>query len=156
MRDLARAFLRLIAALAMGLVSLAAQAQPSLLFSHVQHFYAGGGGCAERFWLEWENAAAKITDIEVQVELRSESDEALSQMLRVARLGTTTADRASEVLLETPRCLSGRPSIVVRQASATAGGRRIDLLQSGQLRAGQTKRYPVSIGTPRRRPGELR
>ena len=142
---------RFILAWAIALVSFTTQAQSALLLSHVQHFYIGGGGCAERFWLEWENSEAEITGIEIQIELRAEGEENMAQTLSVARLGTTVSDRASEILLETPSCLSGHPNIIVRKASATVSGRSVNLIQSSQLRVGQVERYPLVIGGPTRR-----
>jgi hypothetical protein len=103
--------------------------------------------CVERFWLEWEGSA-EITDIEILVELKSERDEPLSEVLRLARLGTTTLDRTSEASVETPRCLAGSPSIIVKKAAGTVSGVRINLLQSGRLRVGEVVRYPLSISGP--------
>lgn len=140
--------MRFIITLAIVLASFAAQAQSNLLLSHVQHFYAGGGGCAERFWLEWANSDVEITDVKIQIELQAKGEESVAQTLSVARLGTAVSDRTSEVLLEMPRCLSGHPSIVIRKASATVLGQRINLLQSRQLQISQVERYPLVIRSP--------
>lgn len=137
--------MRFIVTLAIVLASFAAQAQSNLLLSHVQHFYAGGGGCAERFWLEWANSDAEITNVEIQIELQAKGEEPMAQILSVAKLGTTVSNRASEVLLEMPRCLPGHPSIVIHKASATILGKRVNLLQNRQLQVGQAERYPLVI-----------
>ncbi|WP_455231003.1 hypothetical protein [Geopseudomonas aromaticivorans] len=139
--------MRFLILAALAFVSWPALALPRLILSHVQHFYAGGGGCVERFWLEWEGSE-EITDIEILVELKSEKDESLSEVLRLARLGITTSDRTSEATVETPRCLAGSPSIIVKQASATVSSVRIHLLQSGRLRVGEVVRYPLNISGP--------
>lgn len=137
-----------VVTLAIVLASFTAQAQSNLLLSHIQHFYAGGGGCVERFWLEWANSDVEITDVKIQIGLQAKGEEPMAQTLSVARLGTTVSDRTSEVLLETPRCLSGHPSIVIRKASATVLGQRVNLLQSRQLQVGQAERYPLVIHSP--------
>lgn len=147
MRDVGPHEMRFLILAALAFVSWPALALPGLLLSHVQHFYAGGGGCVERFWLEWEGPA-EITDIEILVELKSEKDESLSEVLRLARLGITTSDRTSEVVVETPHCLAGSPSIIVKQAAGTVSGVRINLLQSGRLRVGEVVRYPIIISGP--------
>lgn len=136
---------RLLVAILLALAAPAAQAQGTLLLSHVQHFYAGGGACAERFWLEWINSKAEITQIEIHLELQAAGEETTAHTLRLARLGTSTADRASEILLETPSCLSGKTGIVVRKASATITGQEINLLQNRQLQAGRVVHYPITI-----------
>ena len=75
--------MRFLILAALAFVSWRALALPDLLLSHVQHFYAGGGGCVKRFWLEWEGSA-EITDMEILVELKSERDEIALQVLRLA------------------------------------------------------------------------
>lgn len=141
--------MRCIVTLLCVLASFSAQAQPNLVLSHVQHFYSGGGGCAERFWLEWQDSISEITGIEIQIDVRAEGEETMTQTLSIARLGTTVADRTSEVIIETSNCLSGHPSIVIQKASATVSGRIVDLLQSKQFRIGKVERYPLVISKSR-------
>lgn len=139
--------MRLLTLAALVFASWPALALPGLLLSHVQHLYAGGGGCVERFWLEWQGSS-EITDIEIFLELKSEKDESLSEVMHLPRLGITTSDRTSEATMETSRCLAGSTSIIVKQVKGTVSGKRINLLQSGRLRVVEVVHYPVVISGP--------
>lgn len=137
---------RIALAFLTALMICTAHAQPILLLSHVQHFYAGGSGCADRFWLEWSGADIEISTIQIHLEWRSKGDDSLFDILKLDRLGTTAMDRTAEVVVETARCLSGSPRIVVRGASALMAGKPIDLLHKKQLRITSVEKYPVSLG----------
>ncbi len=141
--------------LAFGTVaaSAPAQAEPVLQLSHLQHLYAGGGGCAERFWLEWRGARSEIRDIRLVIEIEAPGEESLRETLVVARLGTSIADQAQEAVMETPRCLSGPPRLVVRSATAHVEGRAVDLLKTHGLRIARVQRLPLVIGSSDERRG---
>ena len=130
------------------LIAVPVQAESVLTLSHLQHFYAGGGGCGERFWLEWRDSSSEISNIEITVEVHSKEKESITETLRVDQLGIHTADNTTETTIETPRCLTGRPQIVVRAASASIAGEQIDLLKSKVLRIEKAKRIPLGISGP--------
>lgn len=137
--------MRLLLAIAAIAVSLSAHADSALHLSHLQHIYAGGGGCAERFWLHWDDLDSDITEIEVLIEVSAKGQRSMTATLRLERLGTTAIDDKNEASVETPQCLSGKPRLTIRAASGVVHGKRIDLLRSGMLRIDKPATYPVRI-----------
>jgi hypothetical protein len=133
------------------LTSLPTHAEAVLRLSHLQHLYAGGGACAERFWLEWRDSKSEIRNIALTIEIQSKGEESLTETLRVERIGVSTADNAAEATIETARCLSGHPRLVVRAATASIGGKQINLLTANLLRIGMIERLPLTISGPTRR-----
>jgi hypothetical protein len=130
------------------LASFSARAESILRVSHLQHFYAGGGGCAERFWFEWLGSDSEIRNLDLSIEVSSKGEDSVTSVLHIDRIGFTTADNTIEGSIETPSCLSGHPRLVIRTASAVVGKERINLLKSGILRVGRIERLPLTIGGP--------
>jgi hypothetical protein len=124
-----------------------AQARPVLLLSHLQSYYAGGSSCVERFWLEWEGADSDITNVKLSIELVSTQDEPLLETLRIEGLGAHPTDNRVEAAIETARCLSGTPRIVVRAAVKNVEGKAVDLIRGKNLRLGKVHHYPITIVT---------
>lgn len=140
--------MRLLLAITMVMLALPAYAASALHVSHLQHIYAGGGGCAERFWLYWDDLESEITDIALIVEVSSAGQRSMTETLRVERLGFTTADNKDEASFETPQCLSGKPRLTIRSASGIVHGARVDLLQSKTLRIERVETFPLRISGP--------
>lgn len=139
-----RIFLAAVATMA----AFSANADSALHVSHLQHFYAGGGGCAERFWLYWDNTELEITDIELLVAVTSKGQRGMEETLHLERLGFTTSDNKDEVSFETPQCLSGNPRLTIRAASAIIRGTRVDLLDRKMLRIDKVETFPFRISDP--------
>lgn len=129
---------------ALALTALPGHAQETLRLSHLQHIYAGGGGCAERFWLDW-SGPTEILDIKVRVDVLSEEMDPLDVTLTVDRLGVATSDHATEATAETPSCPEGKPRIVVRGGTARIDGKEVDLIKNHIIKVGRADRFPIRI-----------
>ena len=144
--------MRYLLAIAGALVLAAApgHAQETLRLSHLQHLYAGGGGCAERFWLDW-SGPKEILDIQIRAEVLSKEMDPMEVVLTVDRLGVATSDHATEASAETPSCPEGKPRIVVRGATARIDGKVVDLIKNYIIKVGRVDRLPLSIADPTHR-----
>jgi hypothetical protein len=141
--------MRILASFALAIFSLSAHAVSELHVSHLQHAYAGGGGCAERFWLLWDDLKSEITNIELLVEVYSKGQENMTGTLHIDRLGVATADNRDEASFETPQCPSGRPKLTILAASGNIQGIRVDLLKRKMLRIDRVQTFPLRIsGSP--------
>ena len=140
--------MRLLLAVAWVIFVFPAHAASALHMSHLQHVYAGGGGCAEMFLLYWDDLESEISDVALLVEVSSKGQRSMTETLRVERLGFTTADNKDQASFETPQCLSGKPRLTVRAASGVIHGARVDLLRSKTLQIGKVETFPLSISGP--------
>lgn len=132
-----------------------AHARENLRLSHLQHVYAGGGGCAERFWLDW-SGSKEILDIEIRADVLSEKLGPMAVTLIVDRLGVATSDHATETSAETPSCPEGTPRIAVRSATARIDGKPVDLIKNHIIGIGKVARLPISIADPTHRSTQMR
>lgn len=140
--------MRLLLAIASISFALSAHAASELHVSHLQHLYAGGGACAERFWLYWDSLESEITDIEIVMEVNSKGQPGMTETLRLERLGYTTADSADEASIETPQCLLGKPRLTILSASGIIQGMRVDLVKGKMLKIGRVKTFPLGVSGP--------
>ncbi len=121
-----------------------ANAESVLYIAHIQSKYAGGGGCIEYFDVHWIGDKP-ITNIQIKFELNSETDEPLEEIIKINRLGTTNIDNDSPVSIEIARCFQNNASITIKEATAIASHKKINLLKSGLLEAGKVVSYPVLV-----------
>ncbi len=139
--------LRRLSAIAFFIVATSAQAASYLQVSHLQHFYAGGGGCADRFWLVWNNSEFAITDIELLIEIKSKGQQSALEAIRLERLGINATDNQDEASFEIPQCLSGKPKLKILSASGSIRGQKIDLLANKLLRVGKVTTFPIHFNS---------
>jgi hypothetical protein len=103
------------------------------------------GACGAPVEIAAQHLDVEITDVAIQVELQAAGEAKMAGTLSVPRLGKVVLDHTREVSWETPSCLQGNPSIVVRKATARIAGRRVDLIETRRLEVVEADRYPIVI-----------
>lgn len=135
---------RLLPALALGgLLTLPAHA---IEIWHSNTIFAGQGQCVATLTLasgldEYRNLRLQATVVD------KAGRRLMSQTLDIPSIGQSSAERFAEVTLEGEPICRDDIALQITAASAVAGGKRIDLLRSGQLTPSDFR--PMRIRLPR-------